>query len=506
MKRRNVSWTPLAFGAAVVAALSGGSCSSSKAQAVVGLAQGCSLNSDCDDPLICVFGYCHQACTQTRDCPPGEQCVASGNFEVCTLPTETCVDGGACPTGLTCGADKACHDACTTSQDCLVAGQYCSGGSCLDPATDGGTLGSDGGTVEGGGGEGGPDDGGGSDGPKDGPTLPTDAGPLGFASNVPPGTVTSVPASDAGDGGPQTVTVTASCTNCLPVAPVTITQNDGSPADLYVLQSLEVDTTAALALSGPNPIIIAVFGAADIQGTLSVTASFQDGTAGGFSPGGAPGPGSGQSGVGTYDWSGGGGGAYCGAGGVAVASAGTAVAPGGVAYGNATITPLLGGSAGGGGGGFPAGGGAGGGAIQIIAGTSITVGAVGAITAGGGGGSGGNSGGGGSGGAILLEAPTVTIAGTLAANGGGGGPTGANASANAQPASGGLDGDSNVVGGAGSAGATINGSPAVSADKSQGGGGGGAGRIRINTLSGSATLGGTLSPAASTPCVTQGTL
>jgi hypothetical protein len=37
-------------------------------------------------------------------------------------------------------------------------------------------------------------------------------------------------------------------------------------------------------------------------------------------------------------------------------------------------------------------------------------------------------------------------------------------------------------------------------------GGGGAGRIRINTTSGVATLSGTLSPAVTTTCVSQGTL
>ena len=38
------------------------------------------------------------------------------------------------------------------------------------------------------------------------------------------------------------------------------------------------------------------------------------------------------------------------------------------------------------------------------------------------------------------------------------------------------------------------------------GGGGGSGRIRINTSSGAANLGGTVSPASSTPCFTQGPL
>ena len=56
------------------------------------------------------------------------------------------------------------------------------------------------------------------------------------------------------------------------------------------------------------------------------------------------------------------------------------------------------------------------------------------------------------------------------------------------------------MGGPGSAGTAINGGAALAG----GGGGGGAGRIRINTANGNATFSGTLSPTASTTCVTQG--
>lgn len=47
---------------------------------------------------------------------------------------------------------------------------------------------------------------------------------------------------------------------------------------------------------------------------------------------------------------------------------------------------------------------------------------------------------------------------------------------------------------------------ACSSKGSGGGGGGGAGRIRINTKSSQATVSGVVSPATSTPCVTQGTV
>ena len=96
----------------------------------------------------------------------------------------------------------------------------------------------------------------------------------------------------------------------------------------------------------------------------------------------------------------------------------------GLAYGNAVLLPLRGGSGGGGGGNASApggSGGAGGGAIRIFSSSSIAV--SGAITANGG--DGGvppvgfdTGGGGGSGGSIHLIAPTLTGAGTLSAIGG----------------------------------------------------------------------------------------
>jgi hypothetical protein len=115
--------------------------------------------------------------------------------------------------------------------------------------------------------------------------------------------------------------------------------------------------------------------------------------------------------------------------------------------------------------------------------------------------------GGGSGGSILLVAPSVTVNGILAANGGAGGTAqtaGTNATANDQPALG------PPSAGIGSAAATLNGGSGVMTDggAALGGGGGGAGRIRINTMSGAATLGpnSVISPALGTACATQGNL
>ena len=510
MKRRIVVCTPFVLAPAVLALLGPGCSSTPKA---VGLGLGCSLNSDCNNPLVCVFGLCHDACAQTRDCPPGQTCVASGiaGTNVCTLPSEsTCEDGGACLIDtLTCDpATKQCRNPCT-SAGCAVQGQICQGSVCEDPSADGGPEAS---PTDGSSSEGAPPDGSSSGGdsashPDVGP--PVDAGPLGFtASNVPPGTITT--AGDAGDGGAPDVTVATSCSGtnatCPLPTPVTIQQNDGTPADLYVLGSLSISSSAVMSLTNANPVIIAVLGPVNVYGAIEVAATSVIGVCGGFSASADLGLGGGGIGTGEYEYSGGGGAGYCGTGGAGVASMGTYVAPGGMPYGNATITPLLGGSAGGGEEGNY-GGGAGGGAIQIISSTSITIGGTGLINAGGAGGFAGHQAGGGSGGAILLEAPTVTVSGTLAANGGGGGENGANATTTATGATGGIDPKAELVGGTGSAGTTIDGGNGVTnTDLSTGGGGGGAGRIRVNTSSGSATITGVVTPATSTSCFSQGTL
>ncbi len=514
---------PLAL---LVATMAGASCSKSPA----GLAAQCSINSDCNSPLVCVFSHCHQACAETRDCPSPERCVAAGSYDVCTLPSdETCsTPGSACPTGLTCASGE-CRNACQSTTQC-IPGQVCVSNACVETAsaldaglpdseTEGGGL--DTGTADGAG-----HDGAGVDG-KVSDAFSGDAGPLGYTpSNFNPGTIPV----DGGDGGMDwngapAVTVSTSCTStavgCLPISPVTVGQTGGMFADVYVLKSLTVTSTGALTLVGPNPIIFAVLGAVDIEGSLLANGRGSGGGAtagpGGYLPGTQPGPGAGQGaclGEATTANSGSGAASYCGLGGAGGAGSGTA-AVGGMPYGTPDLAPLWGGSAGG----IcetivP---GPGGGAVQISSGLSITVGVAGAINAGGGGGQEGT--GGGSGGAILLEAPLVTIDGTLAANGGGGGqlyantgsPGGEDGLASAQPALGGNDGAHSGVGGNGSAGTTLNGgngAPSTTSVNYGGGGGGGAGRIRINTPTGAATIGSaaTVSPALSTTCATQGTL
>lgn len=104
-----------------------------------GVGAGCMLNTDCNDPLTCNFGKCHQACVQTRDCPTGELCVDVSGYGVCQLPAESsCAQSGAaCPGPLVCAPDMVCRVPCSGLSDCLT-GQVCTSNVCYDPGDVGG--------------------------------------------------------------------------------------------------------------------------------------------------------------------------------------------------------------------------------------------------------------------------------------------------------------------------------------------------------------------------------
>jgi hypothetical protein len=290
---------------------------------------------------------------------------------------------------------------------------------------------------------------------------------------------------------------------------MTLRQSDGTKVGIYVAKSWTIEPGATMGLSGAYPIVFVALGDITVLGHIDGTSS--DNFPGGYIPalsaaddtmGEGPGGGPAGSSLSTQgDSAGAGGGSYCGAGGhggAATLSAST--------YGTATLVPLVGGSSGGN---AAASGGQGGGAIQLVAGGSITI--SGSINAGGAGPVTG-AGGGGSGGAILLESPTLSVTGTLAANGAGGsgggdGMGGATGLPSAMAAQGGdIGSTAHATGGNGSAGTTLTGSPGLTNNDDVGGGGGGAGYLRVNTTSGDASLKGTLSPASSTKCVSQGKL
>jgi hypothetical protein len=288
----------------------------------------------------------------------------------------------------------------------------------------------------------------------------------------------------------------------------------GAEIAVLVVNSLTVTVDRTMTLSGRRPLVIISATTIAIEGDVIVGTATAPGAMGSVDSNGldGTGPGGGKAGSNCCFSGGAGGGGYCTVGGnggndYSELTGGA----GGDRYGTASIVPLQGGSSGGrsrqdecptsskrG---------EGGGALQLVAGTSITV--NGSISAPGGGGCeettwGGS--GGGSGGAILLEAPAITLNGIVAANGGGGGAVfpGHDATASAKPAPGG------VCKGSGAAGAlpAESGSDAgLDCDTSQGGGGA-AGWIRFNTADGTLTLGANavISPAESTGCASIGTL
>jgi hypothetical protein len=169
---------------------------------------------------------------------------------------------------------------------------------------------------------------------------------------------------------------------------------------------------------------------------------------------------------------------------------------GGTAYGNAALSPLVGGSGGAQGSHWWIAGGGGGGAIEFVAQGAVRIEAGGGVTACGAAGQDPNASdhtgsGGGAGGAILIEAPTVEVRGVLAANGGGGAGAGIRTSS---AAAGALD-DTPAAGGVGSLGSGGVGGAGSSAPGAAtgGGGGGSAGRIRIRTR-GQPLIEGVISP------------
>ncbi len=305
-----------------------------------------------------------------------------------------------------------------------------------------------------------------------------------------------------------------------------LTQSDGTKVRVIIVKSLRLEAGARLSVNRPPaglPLVIVALGDMTILGTIDVRANGDQAYGGGFQStqnnqkGAGPGGGPAATGVAlTTMGAGAGGGSYCGKGGQGALEA-TATAPAGPAtapYGTPEIVPLVGGSSGGSG---SFGAGAGGGAVQLVAGGQFSMGVGSYVNVGGGGGQpavssneGDDSGGGGSGGSILIEATGAQIAGVLAANGGGGGgvsASGQDATPNSTVAAGGAMAGVGA-GGAGGAATTIDGTtPASVTPGPVGGGGGAAGRIRINTTTGSAVItSATLSPAATTTCVSQGKL
>lgn len=116
-------------------ALVGVGCSSSKK---INVGTPCLLNSDCNNPLSCTFGTCHEGCLTTRDCSgsPGEVCTKVNGVGVCLLPNDLLctVANPTCASPLVCAIDLQCHSTCTAATTDCLGGQVCVSGVCADPA------------------------------------------------------------------------------------------------------------------------------------------------------------------------------------------------------------------------------------------------------------------------------------------------------------------------------------------------------------------------------------
>jgi alpha-tubulin suppressor-like RCC1 family protein len=105
------------------------------------LGEQCTLNSECDAPLVCSLTRCRKECATLRDCPVGQVCVLDDReIGVCLLPAETtCALSSACPSPLVCRGGR-CGNECNADRDC-VPGAEClpeTAGSpigvCVDPS------------------------------------------------------------------------------------------------------------------------------------------------------------------------------------------------------------------------------------------------------------------------------------------------------------------------------------------------------------------------------------
>lgn len=135
------SMSRVMVGAVAVGTLSGSGCkdTSGQEERLRNISEPCSLNSDCENPLVCVFERCHEPCTDDRDCADGLRCVMSGEFGmfVCQLPDELeCVRDKDCPGDQVCGIDEICRDPCMTASECTPMQVCATSGECASPVVD----------------------------------------------------------------------------------------------------------------------------------------------------------------------------------------------------------------------------------------------------------------------------------------------------------------------------------------------------------------------------------
>jgi hypothetical protein len=450
------------------------------------MGQRCAANGSCGGgvPIACnnppSEAQCHNA---TGTCNP-----STGTCSYALRTNAACNDSMACTRSDTCLADGACRGTaytCTPTSECVTSA--CNGtGGCVETAKPVGTPCTGGSCT------------------RDGACAPVVS--FGFT----PLTVGAASAAHQPSGPvvlegcylrfDSTGTNGFSGSDCTGRRPAVYTFSDPAlgPISVLAMSSLRISATGVFRIFGPNPVVLLVYGDAQIDGTLSVSSS----TVGGFVGAGANRSGcgdeSGNSGEMprlTNDRGGGGGGGHAspgGFGGNDFALIGRDVGEGGAA---APVGPVVlrGGCPGGSGHGSPNTlGGSGGGAMQLSAAGALRC--TGLIAASGGGGRGGTAGGGGSGGGaggtLMLEASNLLAAGACrimangGAGGGGAGPgngtatNGADGRPEGQAAIGGTATAQGGNGGQGGSATSIPGD-GLDADRGGGGGGGSAGRILV---------------------------
>jgi hypothetical protein len=134
---RKITFAGLSLGAVAQA------CDGSEAErlAAAHYADHCSLDSDCDGGLVCVFTYCHVECNEDKDCSkyggrcvrvPADDAEKSTTIGVCQLNEEaSCGDGKPdCKGEQVCAADGPCRDQCSSSNLCFSGFTCAVSGEC----------------------------------------------------------------------------------------------------------------------------------------------------------------------------------------------------------------------------------------------------------------------------------------------------------------------------------------------------------------------------------------
>jgi hypothetical protein len=86
--------------------------------------EGCSINSDCVDPLVCVIDVCRRQCVDSRDCGAGLRCIVPMGSELgggCQLPEEArCALTSDCRNPALVCQNTTCTTPCRDDRDCAL--------------------------------------------------------------------------------------------------------------------------------------------------------------------------------------------------------------------------------------------------------------------------------------------------------------------------------------------------------------------------------------------------